>query len=207
MVKYWNKLCCSCFACAIPNETLFCWRAIRINISLFQLKSRVRLSVFSNWPGRYSWWFWMPTPSTTRLSWGRLPSPPSSSTSRSPPPRSCCYKLSRLVFPSLHSPVIILKSACETWLLVCEKVKVRAAWFINLTFSERKVARDSEINGIGRLRNVQNERICSWRGTKRRLQTWAAAQWIALTAGPNKWLFIICPLSCTPLPLHINLEG
>lgn len=49
-----------------------------------QLRSRVRLSGFSSWPGRYSWWFWTRTPSTTPHNWGRLPSPPSSSTWRSP---------------------------------------------------------------------------------------------------------------------------
>lgn len=49
-----------------------------------QLRSRVRLSGFSSWPGRYSWWFWTRTPSTTPRNWGRLPSPPSSSTWRSP---------------------------------------------------------------------------------------------------------------------------
>lgn len=49
-------------------------------VFFLQLRSRVRLSGFSSWPGRCSWWSWTRTPSITPPNWGRPPSPPSSST-------------------------------------------------------------------------------------------------------------------------------
>jgi len=53
----------------------------------WQPRCRARPSASSNWPGHCSWWPWTLTPSTTRPSWPRRPWPPSSSTSKSPPPR------------------------------------------------------------------------------------------------------------------------